>query len=84
MSCAFNNTKYHRGQNYITKNSLQRSILEAINFVIITKTLCVQLKQTRERPQKYYKTNLVSGNYFVIISARMVMISYSMVKIQGP
>ena len=41
-------------------------------FVTITKRLCIQLKQTRERPQTYYKNRLVSGNYFVIILARMV------------
>ena len=31
--------------------------LPRINFVIITTTLCIQLKQTRERPPKYYKNN---------------------------
>ena len=41
----------------LQKTSLQKEFLEAINFVIITKTLCIQLKQTRERPQKYYKNN---------------------------
>ena len=41
----------------LQNNSLQKSFLEAMNFVIITKTLCIQLKQTRERPQKHYKKN---------------------------
>ena len=55
----------------ITKNLFTKECLEAINFVIITKTLCIQLKQTRGRPQKYYKNN-ESRDYSVIISARMV------------
>ena len=41
----------------LQKTSLQKYILEAINLVIITKTLCIRLKKTRERPQKYYKNN---------------------------
>ena len=48
---------YQRGQNYYKKNSLQTYFLEAIHFVMIAKTLCIQLKQTRERPQKYYKNS---------------------------
>ena len=47
----------------LQKNSLQKYFLEAINFVIISKTLCIQLKQTRERPQKHYKNNC-SGELF--------------------
>ena len=47
----------------LQKTSLQKSFLEAINFVIITKTLCIQLKQTRERPQKYYNNNCF-GEFF--------------------
>ena len=39
------------------KPSLQKYISEAINFVIITKALCIQLKQTRERPPPKYKNN---------------------------
>ena len=41
----------------LQKTSLQKKSLEAINFVIITKTLCIQLKPTRERPRKHYKNN---------------------------
>ena len=43
--------------NLLQKKSLQKYFLEAINFVTITKTLCIQLNQTRERPQTYYKNN---------------------------
>ena len=31
--------------------------LEAINFVIITKALCIQLEEARKIPQKYHKNN---------------------------
>ena len=41
-------------------------------MVIITRTLCIQLEKARKRPQKYYTKIIVSGNYFVMISARMV------------
>ena len=49
------NHHYHRGQNYYKKTSLHKQFLEATNFVIITKTLCVQLEKARKRPQNYYK-----------------------------
>ena len=55
----------------ITKYLFTKIILEATNFVIITKTPCIQLKQARERPQ-IITERIVSGNSFVIISARMV------------
>ena len=41
----------------LQKTSLQKSFLEAINFVMITKLICIQLKQTRETPPKHYKNN---------------------------
>ena len=41
----------------ITKKLFTKIIFRGNNFVIITKTLCIQLKQTRERPQKHYKNN---------------------------
>ena len=56
----------------LQKSPLQHYFLEAINFVIITKTRCIQLKQTRERPQKYYRNNGFR-EFFVIFSARMVL-----------
>ena len=39
------------------KTSLQKDCLGAINFVIITKTLRIQLEKARKGPQKYYKNN---------------------------
>ena len=42
---------------HITAQLFTKMNLETINFVIIAKTLCIQLKQTRERPQKYHKKN---------------------------
>ena len=39
----------------LQKTSLHKSFLEAINSVIVTKTFCIQQKQIRERPQRYYK-----------------------------
>ena len=41
----------------LQKNSLQKWVLEAIKFVIITKALCIQLEKARKRPQKYYNNN---------------------------
>ena len=41
----------------LQKTSLQKYFLEAIKFVILTKTLCIWLEHSRKRPQKYYKTN---------------------------
>ena len=41
----------------LQKSSLQTYFLEAINFVFITKTLCIQLEKARQTPQKYYKNN---------------------------
>ena len=55
----------------LQKTSLQKKKIEAINFVIITKTLCIQLKKLEKDHKKITKI-IVSGNYFVIISARMV------------
>ena len=46
---------YHRGHNYYKKPL--NIFLETIHFVIFTKTLCIQLKQTRKRPQKYTQNN---------------------------
>ena len=45
------------GPKLLQKTSLQKQYLEAVIFVIITNTLCIQLKKTRERPQKHYKNN---------------------------
>ena len=42
---------------FITKYSLQKYFLEAINFVIITKTRCIQLERATKRPPKYHKNN---------------------------
>ena len=48
-------------QPKLLQKLLQEYFLEAINFVInfviITKRLCIQIEKTRKRPQKYYKNN---------------------------
>ena len=41
----------------ITKNLFTTKKLEAINYVIIPKTLCIQLDKTRKGPQQYYKNS---------------------------
>ena len=46
-------------------------LLEASNFVIITKPLCIQTKKL-EKDHKNITKIIVSGNHFVIISAGMV------------
>ena len=56
----------------ITKKLFTKYFLEAMNFVIITKTHCIQLEKARKRSQNITKID-VSGNYFVTSSARMVI-----------
>ena len=56
-----------RGENYYSK-SYQKYFLGAINFVIITKTLFIEL----EKYPKYIIKIIVSGKSFVIISPGMV------------
>ena len=46
-------------------------LLEAIHFVIITKTLCIQLNKL-ERDHKHITKIIVSGNSFARISASML------------
>ena len=58
------------GPKLLQKNSLQNYFLEAINFVSIAKILCIQLEKARKDHRNITKI-IVSGNYFVIISARM-------------
>ena len=48
----------------LQKNSLQKYFFEAINFVIATKTLCIQLKN-QKKTTKILQKIIVSGNYFV-------------------
>ena len=56
----------------LQKTALQKNNLEAINFEIIKKTLCIQLEKKLDKDHKNITKIIVSGNYFVIISARMV------------
>ena len=62
----------------LPKHSLRKCLLEAINFVIITKALCVQLEKKLEKGHKNITKIIIQGNYFVIISARMVQNGGSM------
>ena len=48
---------YQRGQNYYKNLFTEIKFLEAMNCVITTNTLCIQLEKARKRPQKYYNKN---------------------------
>ena len=45
----------------LQKTSLQKEFLEAILFVTLTKTLCIQLEKTRKRPQNITKKSGFRG-----------------------
>ena len=60
------NCQYHCSQNYY-KKAFTKILSEAIHFVVITKT-----QNKLEKEHKKIAKIIVSGNYFVIISASMV------------